>query len=264
MSTDEMITVLIKTIDNSSYNVNIQNSSTVSSLKTIIREQTSVQEDRQRLIYRGRVLLDSSIIQECHIENGHTIHMVARPENYQELQQAAQANSILEENQAAATARGVVASLLSSLPILTDARGNAANNANNIASDTNMEHIRQSLLTMHTLISIVDPPVPELVPIDDVPVQDNVKNTLNSHEKGNEDTDISHDGGATSTTTIGTLSSSSLRGGQVGGGYQYIKPIQFYIGQWVDVKDTVAQWLEATVMDINHDDKKVFIHYNGW
>jgi len=38
----------------------------------------------------------------------------------------------------------------------------------------------------------------------------------------------------------------------------------FHIGQWLDVKDTVQQWLEATVMDMNQSIKKIFVHYNGW
>lgn len=33
-------------------------------------------------------------------------------------------------------------------------------------------------------------------------------------------------------------------------------------GQWVDVKDTISQWLEAQVIDVKDD--KVYIHYNGW
>ena len=34
------------------------------------------------------------------------------------------------------------------------------------------------------------------------------------------------------------------------------------IGQWVDVKDTIDQWLEAQVIDVKEN--KVYIHYNGW
>lgn len=34
------------------------------------------------------------------------------------------------------------------------------------------------------------------------------------------------------------------------------------IGQWVDVKDTINQWCEAQVVNVNED--KALIHYNGW
>ena len=33
-------------------------------------------------------------------------------------------------------------------------------------------------------------------------------------------------------------------------------------GQWIDVKDTIEQWLEAQVIDVKEN--KVFVHYNGW
>ncbi|KAF4027519.1 hypothetical protein GN244_ATG20864 [Phytophthora infestans] len=39
-------------------------------------------------------------------------------------------------------------------------------------------------------------------------------------------------------------------------------PRQFFVGQWLDVKDTVNQWLESTVMAVA--DGKVLIHYHGW
>jgi len=37
---------------------------------------------------------------------------------------------------------------------------------------------------------------------------------------------------------------------------------KFELGQWVDVKDTIDQWLEAEVIDAREDQVK--IHYNGW
>jgi hypothetical protein len=33
-------------------------------------------------------------------------------------------------------------------------------------------------------------------------------------------------------------------------------------GQWIDVKDTIEQWLEAQVVDVK--DNRVYVHYNGW
>ena len=39
---------------------------------------------------------------------------------------------------------------------------------------------------------------------------------------------------------------------------------RFFVGQWVDVKDTVSQWLEATIMMVDLVERRVFVHYNGW
>ena len=43
---------------------------------------------------------------------------------------------------------------------------------------------------------------------------------------------------------------------------------KFCVGQWIDVKDTIHQWLEAEVIDVenrsNNDLSKVKVHYIGW
>jgi hypothetical protein len=39
---------------------------------------------------------------------------------------------------------------------------------------------------------------------------------------------------------------------------------KFFVGQWVDVRDTVNQWLAATIMDIDRDSRRIYIHFNGW
>lgn len=41
---------------------------------------------------------------------------------------------------------------------------------------------------------------------------------------------------------------------------------QFHPGQWVDVLDTVEQWLEAQILEIAQTStgSMVFVHYNGW
>ena len=36
----------------------------------------------------------------------------------------------------------------------------------------------------------------------------------------------------------------------------------YEIGEWVDVKDTINQWLEAQVIQVQGS--KAFVHYNGW
>ena len=37
---------------------------------------------------------------------------------------------------------------------------------------------------------------------------------------------------------------------------------KYEIGQWVDVKDTIDQWLEAQIINIQNN--QVYVHYNGW
>lgn len=38
--------------------------------------------------------------------------------------------------------------------------------------------------------------------------------------------------------------------------------VKLEVGQWVDVKDTIDQWLEAQVLQVRNN--QAFVHYNGW
>ena len=40
--------------------------------------------------------------------------------------------------------------------------------------------------------------------------------------------------------------------------------IQYYEGQWVDCLDTVENWLEATVIRVDLENRTVYITFNGW
>ena len=147
------------------------------------------------------MLQDSNIISDYKIEDGHTIHMVARPENFRELQTAA---STPPQPARLPSLREALQTPIND-PLLPAREGNAP--------ETSLEAIRQGLLTMTTLLSTTS-----LAPLPD------------RYE-----------------TRFPRRSSK-----------------RFYVGQWVDVKDTVNQWLEATIMDINTREQKIFVHYNGW
>jgi hypothetical protein len=43
--------------------------------------------------------------------------------------------------------------------------------------------------------------------------------------------------------------------------YDFTKS-KYEVGQWVDVKDTIDQWLEAQVIQVRNN--QVYVHYNGW
>jgi len=38
--------------------------------------------------------------------------------------------------------------------------------------------------------------------------------------------------------------------------------VRYEVGQWVDVKDTIDQWLEAQVIQVRNN--QAYVHYNGW
>jgi hypothetical protein len=144
--------------------------------------------------------------------------MVARPPDYDQIrnqitQREEQQNPVINSS-----VRDSMQSLFSLSSLLEGTSGPMALSRTNERMETNpssevstsLEPIRQSLLTMHTLLS-----------------------TMGSDHH-----------------TRHITSPSSTR--------------NYFVGQWLDVKDTVNQWLEATVMQVDHEQDRVFIHYNGW
>ncbi|KAK7283777.1 hypothetical protein RIF29_13523 [Crotalaria pallida] len=71
----------IKTLDSRIFSFQVDKNVLVSSFKEKIANETGVPANRQRLIFRGRVLKDEHILSEYHLENGHTLHLVERQPN---------------------------------------------------------------------------------------------------------------------------------------------------------------------------------------
>jgi len=207
-----MIGVVVKTMNNGVYNFSVPFNMNVHELKSMVKESTSISEDRQRLIYRGRVLDDSNSLDDYKIEDGQTIHMVAKPADYEELQSriASQETSLGTNLSEESLEMHSVRNSLQSLLALSSLAGGGlpaqlATRRPPVAvhpEPGSMEMIRQGLLTMHTLLS-------------------------------------TQEGGS----SVGR---------------------RFFVSQWVDVKDTVNQWLEATVMEVDDEQERIFVHYNGW
>jgi len=64
-------------------------------------------------------------------------------------------------------------------------------------------------------------------------------------------------------TLLSTFNSDGGSGGTLEGQLPYAG-IQLYEGQWVDCLDTVENWLEATVLRVDHANRTVYITFNGW
>lgn len=189
--------------------------------------------DRQRLIYRGQVLQDENTLHHYSIESGHTIHMVARPIGGTPISSpsAEQDDTADSGAQSEHTDQGIAGTdpLMALLGPLSGAGGLAEllqgnRRAMEAVTPTwnaqSLEHIRQSMLTLHTLRASMPPSA--FLP-----------SGFDSEPLGNSEREESF-------------------------------PKVFYTGQWIDVKDTVNQWLEATVMQVDSLEKKIFVHYNGW
>ncbi|KAG8048130.1 hypothetical protein GUJ93_ZPchr0008g12613 [Zizania palustris] len=68
----------IKTLDSQVHKLRVKKNVSVLVLKEKIVEAAGVPVDQQRLIFRGRVLKDDHLLSEYHLEDGYTLHLVAR------------------------------------------------------------------------------------------------------------------------------------------------------------------------------------------
>ncbi|PNT75321.1 hypothetical protein BRADI_1g30247v3 [Brachypodium distachyon] len=72
------IEINIKTLDSQVHKLRVQKNETVLNLKEKIVDAAGIPVDQQRLIFRGRVLKDDHLLSEYHLEDGYTLHLVAR------------------------------------------------------------------------------------------------------------------------------------------------------------------------------------------
>ncbi|KAL5557776.1 hypothetical protein UlMin_033987 [Ulmus minor] len=75
---DSTVELNVKTLDSQIYSFQVDKSMPVSSFKEKIANQIGVPVGQQRLIFRGKVLKDDHHLSDYHVENGHTLHLVAR------------------------------------------------------------------------------------------------------------------------------------------------------------------------------------------
>jgi hypothetical protein len=237
---EQVLQLAIKTVRNEVFHVSVPASGFVEDLKAEVVTATSVAVARQRLIYRGRVLQDNTELSTYNIENGHTVHLVVRQEAPAQSIPAATTPAALPN----ASSRPSTAPT-GTTPVQANNRS-ALSSGDNIAlsagDDPNtMEHIRQNLLTLRTLLSTTESQELRAV-----------EQAVHSSSDDNLSTHMDAPGAGANSTAPSSSAALNTR------------TRRFYVGQWVDVKDTVSQWLEATVMDINEAERTVFVHYNGW
>ncbi|KAL0048365.1 hypothetical protein WJX82_001722 [Trebouxia sp. C0006] len=76
-SADE-INVKVKTMQPATYELRIPLTATVGNLKQLLVDKASIPQDRQRIIYKGRVLDNDQQLQAHGVQEGHTLHLVER------------------------------------------------------------------------------------------------------------------------------------------------------------------------------------------
>ncbi|KAG8654518.1 hypothetical protein MANES_05G140700v8 [Manihot esculenta] len=77
-SSDATVELNIKTLDSQIYSFQVDKNMLVAAFKEKIANEIGVPVGQQRLIFRGKVLKDEHHLSEYQVENGHTLHLVAR------------------------------------------------------------------------------------------------------------------------------------------------------------------------------------------
>lgn len=199
------------------------------------------------------MLSDEGSIASYHIENGHTLHMVAKPIDYRERQEQA---------------RGISTSTTSSLRASSNLVNTSASHNEGTRQTTSADGLDEarsprvaSSTTSHT----------SALSVTDALLQSLASNTQsNAAIAAGNDTNVnflpqnSLEPIRQGLLSLRTLYNSLQTSETYSPDHRHLFVSRYYIGQWVDVKDTVQQWLEATVMTVDVVSRRVFIHYNGW
>ena len=78
MTEPRWINIRIKMLAGDEHSVKIMNTSCIGALKEDIAEKTGTPPNRQRIIFQGRMLNDSSSIASCGLQDGSVVHCVQR------------------------------------------------------------------------------------------------------------------------------------------------------------------------------------------
>ena len=75
-----LMSLRVLTMDSTAFELRVSPEATVPALKTMVSGKTGVSEQRQRLIFQGKVLQDQHVLSFYAMEDGKTVHLVERPE----------------------------------------------------------------------------------------------------------------------------------------------------------------------------------------
>jgi hypothetical protein len=252
------------------------------------------------------VLQDTENLQTHKIEDGHMLHLVARPANAP----GGNANDTppAPEPPVRRTAGGGAMSLSDEVGRIVSGVLNSATNRREGVQPDDTTHIRQGLLSVRTIMSAIDQDriaVPgeaqpseaqpsEAQPSEVPPSEAGGEGKSGSTTEQEQEVEEDDNRGARLRQAEAVLrrkqrqeakeardsgrqysasSSRFVRGG--GGGRRHTERSigvngggnatrQFVPGQWLDVRDTVNQWLEATILDVSAPRNQILVHYHGW
>ena len=279
---DGHIFVKVLTMDRNTYEFRVTKDMGVKDFKERVQEVSNIVVSRQRLIFRGKMLKDQDTLDMYQIENGHVLQLCARPltapsptqSNSGESSDPIAGDSTTDNNRPVviATQLGSALSGGGGVP-LSRLRGEFAR-----PESARMEHVWQGLLTLNTLMSTMTISTPPDTTLDWEGCPSSPNTSEDDEEDEETDADAADEVGELQQTRLASElasafdentnetedapSSSVSNTEDTKQGATSSENRKFFVGQWLDVKDTVNQWLEATILRMSRT--RLYIHYNGW
>ena len=203
---EEELTIKIQTLDNL-FPLTVEKQKSILDIKKLIKQKFNVNEDRQKLIYQGKVLTNEDQIKATRIINNSVLHLVVKPEEENEEEPEEE-----DQEEGVNNVEDVLNSIIE-IPIIRTGRRRRRPTTTFDISDC-FEAMHQNITTLNNIIKS--------------------KTKFNESEIAQTKTIVPYD----------------------------FSKFKYEPGQWLDVKDTIDQWIEAQVIHVRGNE--AFIHYNGW
>lgn len=243
----------------SNFVVEVAPSDALSTLHDKIEKVTGLNRDRQRLIYRGRIIGGPSpdgmrgstgkIEDVDGLSDGHTIHLVPKPAPSVDRPDERETNNTSTSSGSGTSSEGssVIsgssgASLLTALLGLGSGNSNESNSEEPSGSDES-DATLGAILALGTRNRIEDMRSRQAAAR---------RRRFDAHRMSAEDRQRP-DPGSLEPVRQGLMTLHTMLGAASAdrdNGAPLEAPRRWYRGQWLDCRDTVNQWLEATIVDI--------------
>ncbi len=227
--------------------IRVQPEDDLSAMYKQIELFTGLKASQQRLIYRGRIIRagetscdsiehEGKVKDVVGLADGQTIHLVPRPEPVLEAEALSDHSEIMNRSQFQPTVTAI------SMP-------NRVEPTENEPSQTGTSSILAALLGLGVMDEDEAPDESmslgqQLARLRSARVRH--RNRRPNHRLTHSDLEV-EDPGSMEPVRQGLLTLHTLLEGNPCNQHAYR---QFYRGQWIDCRDTVNQWLEATVVDV--------------
>ena len=242
---NEEILIKIKTMNSTTFPINITKSSKISELKSKIFQKVRIQSTNQRLIYQGKVLENTKKIEDYKINEGDVIHLVET--NNQNYQQPPNNNiNTISNNNNNNTSSRIMDSFF---PIFSDL---IRRNSNNRSNSTNPRILNNNSNNNNNNINTSG-------------ICDSFKHLIFSNKFN------FNKSGEILTQQLNTISNlielsseiNPINAENIKHTYSS-KNNNFKIGQWIDVQEVNTQkWIEGQIISIRERDNTINVHYLG-